>query len=391
MKLLEKLSAVNIKMTKGRIKIFLVLFVLFFSLAGFVFAEEGSNQEEILIYFFTDPLCRDCKNAEEFIIEQKNDYPQLELIVYPITDTKKLNEIAAKYEIEDYQVGMAPTIFINGTLLQIGSFTSNSEKEIMGAIQGELVDVDCCIQKIPFTNIEIDMANWSLPIITIALGSIDGFNICSIGALILVLSIVFVFDSKKKIFFYGGLFIFTAVLIYGLLVFIWGRLFEVLVGQLEILRIIIGLTALGGGIYFFKEFYRFFKYGPTCKASGSKIARKATFKLKQAFEEPDQKPYLLISSIIFFAIIITLVELPCSIGIPLAFAGILVEAGVSSTSYILYILLYLSFYMLIELIIFTGAVLTKKIWIADSKMITWVTFSGAIILFYLAFYYLIGT
>ena len=92
----------------------------------------------------------------------------------------------------------------------------------------------------------------------------------------------------------------------------------------------------------------------------------------------------------FFAAVITIVELPCSIGIPIAFAGILVEKGVSLGVYIFYILLYLFFYMLIELIIFTGAVLTKKIWFAGSKAITWITFVGAMVLFYLAFYYLIG-
>ncbi len=370
------------------IKIFFLLFVLFFSINNVLAIENTNNQEEILIYFFTDPLCRDCKNAEEFIREQKNDYPQINLEIYSISDTKKLDEIATKYQIEDYQRGMAPTIFINGNLLQIGSFTSNSKKEIMGAIEGELVEVDCCIQKIPFTNIEIDMSNWSLPIVTMVLGSIDGFNVCSLGALILVLSIVLVFNSRKKIFFFGGLFIITAVIVYGLLVFAWGKLFELLVGQLEVLRIIVGLGAFLGGVYFFKEFWRFFKYGPTCQSSDSKLAQKATLKLKQAFERPGQKLYLLISSVVIFAIIITLVELPCSIGIPLAFAGILVEAGVSTSSYIFYILLYLFFYMLIELIIFTGAVLSKEIWFAGSKLITWITFIGALVLFYLAFYYL---
>jgi hypothetical protein len=69
----------------------------------------------------------------------------------------------------------------------------------------------------------------------------------------------------------------------------------------------------------------------------------------------------------------------------------LVEEGVSLLEHILYISIYLLFYMLIEIIIFTGAVLTKKIWIANSRAITWVTLAGALILFYLAFYYLFSS
>ncbi|MEA2092567.1 MAG: hypothetical protein U9P61_01180, partial [Patescibacteria group bacterium] len=97
---------------------------------------------------------------------------------------------------------------------------------------------------------------------------------------------------------------------------------------------------------------------------------------------------ILAGAVVYFAVIIVIVELPCSIGIPIAFSVILVEEGVSLLEHILYISIFLFFYMLIEIIIFVGAVFTKKIWIANSKAITWVTFIGALILFYLAFYYL---
>ncbi len=362
----------------------LLLTVFIFSLFSYVQAEE-----EVVINFFDDRLCPVCHNAKVFIQELQETYPEIELNIYSISNTQRLKEVATEHGQEDYRI-MAPTITVNGNFFQFRDFTSREQKMLIQAIEGEEVEDDCCIINIPFLNIEIDISNWSLPFITVVLGSIDGFNVCSLGALILVLSIVMVLNSKKKIFFYGGLFILTAVIIYGVLVFAWGKLFEILVGQLEILRIIVGLAAFGGGIYFFKEFLRFLKYGPTCQTTNSQIAKKATNKLKQAFEQPGNKIYLLAGSIMFFAAVITLVELPCSIGIPVAFAGILVEAGVPLTAYISYILLYLFFYMLIELIIFSGAVLTKKIWFAGSKAVTWITFVGALVLFYLALHYLIG-
>jgi glutaredoxin len=390
----KKLDVKNKKsqsMFKKITKLFLLTAILFLSFGGIVFAETDVNGEEekVVIYLFDDRLCPVCKDAKDFIQGIQNDYPQVELRVYPVTDTEKLNEIAREHGINDYRI-MAPTIFIGDYFFQFRDFTSRSEEMILGAIEGKVVKEDCCIIKIPFLNIEVDISNWSLPFIAMLLGSIDGLNVCSIGALILILSIVLVFKSKKKVFFFGGLFIFTSVVVYGTLVFIWGQLFEKLIGHLEILRTIIGFAVLGGAIYFFKEFYRFFKYGPTCKSSDSVLIKKATEKLQKAFERKGQSTLLLVVAVVSFAFVITIVELPCSIGIPIAFSGILVEAGITSASFFFYILLYLFFYMLIELIIFIGAVFTKQIWLAGSKAITWITFAGSMILFFLAFYYLIG-
>ena len=208
--------------------------------------------------------------------------------------------------------------------------------------------------------------------------------------LILILSIVLVFKSRKKIFFYGGLFIFTTVVVYGVLVFMWGQLFRALIGHSEMLSYIVGVAAFFGGVYFFKEFYRFFRYGPTCESSSNKFAIKATKKVQAVFADSRKGTLALATSIMFFAAIITIVELPCSVGIPIAFTGVLTEAGVSLTVFVSYVLLYLFFYMLIEIIIFSGAVFTRKIWIANSKAITWITLLGSLALFYLAYYYILG-
>ncbi len=368
-------------------RIFFTILILL--LGFFLFVPPVMAEDQIVVDFFDDRLCPVCGAAKEFIQDQQENYPHMELRIYPISDTDKLREVADSYGVDDYRV-MSPTIFIGDNFFQFNDFNDRHREMIIRALEGETIEENGLTVRIPFTNIEFNVDDWSLPLITIILGSLDGFNICSIGALILVLSIVMVLDSKRQMFLYGGLFILTAVTIYGVMVFAWGRLFEALVGHLEILRIIVGLAALGGGIYFFKEFLRFFRYGPTCQTSNSKMATGAMNKLKAAFESPDRKPMLLIGSIIFFAAAITIVELPCSIGLPVAYTGILVQSNLSLLTYTLYILAYLFFYMLIELIIFTGAVFTKKIWFAGSKVITWVTFAGAAVLFYLAFYYLLS-
>ena len=373
-------------------KLFFTLFFILISFFNFglnnVLAEEAKTEkEELTIYFFDDRLCPVCSDAKKFIENEVNKRPELNLEVYPISNTKKLKEIADRFEIEDYYL-MAPTIFIGESFLQFTNFSSRQEEIVISAIEGKKVEDDCCVTRVPLLNFEVDMSNWSLGFAAMGLGIVDGFNVCSIGALILILTIVLSLNSRRKMLLFGGLFILTTVLVYGLLVFVWSFILELLIGEQEILRFIIGLAAFGGSIFFFRQFWRFYKYGPTCSSSNSKLARGAIEKLKKSFENPKKGNLYLALSVISFAGIITIVELPCSVGIPLTFSGILAGSNLSLLQYIWYIVVFLFFYMLVEFIIFFGAVLTKNIWFAGSKTITWITFIGALVLLYLALYYL---
>jgi hypothetical protein len=350
---------------------------------------EIAETEKITVYFFEDRLCSVCKSQKDFMMEIQEDYPEMELLIYQINDFDKLEEIAEMHGIEDVKI-MAPTTFIGDNYFQFAYFTDREKQQIIDALDGRTVHKNCCLVRIPILNIEIDISGWSLPFIAFILGSLDGFNICSLGALILILSIFLVFKSRKKVFFFGGLFIFTTVIVYGVLVFFWGQLFKTLVGHSEILGYIVGASAFFGGLYFFKEFLRFLKNGPTCNSSSNKFAIKATKKVQEVFADSKKGTLALATSIIFFAIVITVIELPCSVGIPITFIGILTEAGVSSISSIPYILLYLFFYMIDEIIIFLGAVFTREIWLTESKVITWITLIGSLVLFYLSYHYFFG-
>lgn len=344
--------------------------------------------EEVTAYYFEDKLCSVCAQQSDFLDTVEDEYPSLNVVRYDISETDKFQELAAEQGLDNYQI-MAPTTFIGDEFLQFSSFGAEEEDALRAAIEGREQPQDTSL-RLPLIGTRIDTSTWSLPLLAIVLGTLDGFNVCSLGALILILTIVLAFDSRKKIFLFGGLFILTTVIVYGALVFVWGQLINTFIGQLSALRFIVGLAALAASAWFFREFWRFYKYGPTCETSNLKLARISSQKLKSAFEDPGKGTAMLASAIILFAVAITIVELPCSIGVPIAFTGILVQSGASLGMYTVYILLYLFFYMLIELIVFTGAVLTKEIWFAGSKLITWTTFVGAVILLLLGLYYLLA-
>ncbi len=386
---------------------FLVFLVLLVPGVHAARLEEGSGedviQEEMTLHYFYMHGCPACSTQERFLEErgiflkedgryleevQPEDYPYLTVKTYdvyePGTD-QVLRDLAERYGHEDVRM-VTPTTFLDGELFQ--GFDENKGERMMGIIEGEDVEDDGMIE-VPFFG-RIHPEDLPLPLLAFALGSVDGMNVCSIGALVMVLMIVLSFDNRKKIFFYGFLFILTVVLIYGLIIFTWYHILEAVMKHLGILQYVIGAAGIIGGAVFFKQFIEFYRHGPNCEYSQAGFVTKARIKVKESFEGKQAGPIALIGSVILFAAVVTLIELPCSAALPLAFSGVLVDAQLVGLTYVFYIGLYLFFYMLIELVIFTGAVITKEIWFGSGKFVTWVTLIGALILFFLGISYLFG-
>lgn len=156
------------------------------------------------------------------------------------------------------------------------------------------------------------------------------------------------------------------------------------------MELVIGVITLIGGIYFFREFLKAYKYGPNCEIDeGKKISGRFSIRFKKLIEE-NTKILPIVFSILIFAATITVVEFPCSAAVPLTFAGILSKANLSQLAYLLYICIFIIFYLLDELIIFLIAVFTMKLWLSSPKFVTWIILIQALIMFFLSFHYLFG-
>ena len=242
------------------------------------------------------------------------------------------------------------------------------------------------IAKIPLIG-EVDLLNFSLPILAIILGITDGFNVCSLGALVIILGLVMVLGSKKRIFFMGGAFLLTTGIVYGLLIFLWHQLFTLIAPLMRSLEILIGILSLAGGLYLLREFYRAYKSGPVC--SSNNIMSRLTPKVERIFKNKTNW-LILFGTVILFALFVTVIEFPCSAVIPVLFSSILVESGISTAASIAYIALFLLFYLLDEIIIFVIAVMTMKIKIVSPKFIIFFNLLAAAIFIFIGSYYLLG-
>ena len=237
---------------------------------------------------------------------------------------------------------------------------------------------------------EINIGKYSLLTLTVILGFLDGFNVCSLGALVFILGLVLAFRSREKVLVFGGIFILTTAVIYGLLMVLWYQFFSLLSSYIGAMQVVVGLIAIGGGIYFFKEFLKFRKQGPVCEMGVSQgIAAKFTSRMQKSFKN-SKNIFAVIGSLLVFAALITVIEFPCSAAVPVVYAGILTQAELAPFQYIFYIALFVFLYMADEIIIFLVSIATMKLWLASKKFVTYITLIEAIVLFLLGVYYLSG-
>jgi thiol-disulfide isomerase/thioredoxin len=377
------------------------LFLIFLLLSGLIFFSPVFAQTnppadgKLEINFFYSETCPHCKAEQEFLDTLQEEYPQTTINRYLSSDAesrKLMVDLLIKHSAEKY-AGLVPLTFINEDFFLGFDNADGAGKEIEASIQRQLADIepkpaeDKNKVKLPLIG-EVDLSKYSLFGQAFVLGFFDGFNVCSLGALVLILGLVLVLRSRMKILLFGGAYILATAIVYGILIVLWYKLFYYLGPVLNIMNVFVGALGILGAVYFFRQFLKFKKYGPTCDtAQNNNIVTKFSQKVQNTFKETGGI-WGVVISIFIFAIVITIVEFPCSAVIPVLFAGILAKAKLSALTYLFYIALYILFYMLDEIVVFIIAVFTMNIKITSGKSMIWLSLIEAIVLLGLGAYYL---
>jgi len=372
----------------------LFILILGILIPNFVLAQKPSLE----INFFYSSTCPHCSAEKIFLQKIEKKYPEIKINSYLSEDEKNqklLQDLCKKYGIEKY-LGLVPMTFIGDEFFLGFDNEKEGGVKIENSIKRQLESeppkkINESEQKkinLPLIS-NLELSKYSLPVFTIILGLLDGFNVCSLGALVMILGLTLALRNRKKILILGGTYILAAAVVYALLIFFWYHLFILLTPYLRFVQISVGLLAILSGGYFIKEFIRIKKQGATCEINGKKITNNLTSRLENSLKE-SKNIFFLIGSILIFAALLTLIEFPCSAAVPLVFAGVLAKASLTTFQYLFYIILYIFFYMFDEIVIFLIAVFSLKLWLTSPKFVALSDFIEAIILFVLGLYYMIG-
>ena len=202
----------------------------------------------------------------------------------------------------------------------------------------------------------IDVGSRALWLSTALIAFVDGFNPCSLWVLALLLAVVIHTKSRRRVLLVGLTFLLVTSAVYGL--FIAG-LFSVFsyVSFLGWIRVLVAGIALAFALVNLKD-YVAYRQGFSLTIDD---AHKPGIygRIRGVMNARASLPATLAATA-GMALGVTLVELPCTAGLPVLWTTLLADAGVGAGAFVVLLALYMVIYLLDELLIFGAVVVTMR-------------------------------
>jgi glutaredoxin len=201
----------------------------------------------------------------------------------------------------------------------------------------------------------IETRSLSLPMLTVVLGAVDGFNPCAMWVLVFLIGLLVGLNDRLRMWTYGAAFLLTSGAVYFVFMATWLNLFLFL-GSLTWIRAAVGVFALGAGAYYLREFVR--NPDAACPVASPGGKQHVMDRLRAAVSE--RSFVMAVVGIMTLAIAVNMIELLCSAGIPAVYTQVLALSNLSPVAYYGHLALYIAVFMLDDAIIFVAAMLTLQ-------------------------------
>ena len=198
----------------------------------------------------------------------------------------------------------------------------------------------------------------SLPLLAVVLGLVDGFNPCAMWILIFLITMLLNMKNRKRMWILGITFILTSGLVYLAFMMSWLNL-ATFISKFTFIRILIALIAFLVGFINLNNYYKAKKKADGCEVVDKKDRKKIMTQIMNITSE--KKFIVALGGIIILAASVNIIEMMCSIGLPLMFTQILAMNNLSFGSYMLYMIMYILFFLLDDIVVFVISMISLKV------------------------------
>ena len=356
-----------------------------------------SAKEKVNLYLFHSETCMHCQAEIKYLKELEKEYDNLKVHLYEVDshkdNAKLMIKVKEKLKIDSpnvpftvignyYYIGFSDGIG-DGIKELVEKYSEEKETNMVKPIleDKEVPNIEMLNGEIKTINIfgkEVNPVNLSLPVLSIVLGAIDGFNPCAMWVLIFLITMLFNMKDRKKMWFLGITFLVTSALVYLLFMFAWLGITTTLLTKVSWFRILIALVALVGAFVNLRSFYRSIKNGTGCEVVDNKKRKNIMTRIRKITSE---KSFILaILGVMILAASVNIIELACSAGIPVLFTNVLALNNLTKLQTTLYIYLYILFFLIDDIIVFVIAMLTLNIKAISTKYTKYSHLIGGILM-----------
>ncbi|HEX6843551.1 MAG TPA: glutaredoxin family protein [Actinomycetota bacterium] len=305
--------------------------------------------------------CPYCEAELAFLEELSDRQPSLEVRSYEISTSEE--NLQRFYDVAGdlgFEPSSVPTTVL-GDQVWVG-FTDEIGAEIGAAVEAAVgeapvtpspeasVTVD-----VPFVG-AVDVGDRSLVVSTIVIGFVDGVNPCSLWVLMMLLALVLHSGSRARVALVGTVFLAVTAALYGL--YILGAYSALsYAGASSWIRVVVVVVAGTLGVLQLIDAAR---PGMTTSLSIRASRRPGLFRQMRGLALEGRGIPAVILGTAVLAVGVSLLETPCTAGLPVLWSGMVAEQGVSGVGFLVLILLYLAVFLLDELLVFGAAVVTMR-------------------------------
>ncbi len=306
---------------------------------------------------FVRPGCGRCRIAKEWLPGFVARHPALELVEHDIAaDAAARDRLRDLVRMHKMAAASVPAFLVAGRLVvgfdrpettgaRIEALLeplSRPCREAIGTGDGEEPAPEAVAEAIDVPLLgRLDAARLGMPTFTLAVGLVDGFNPCAMWVLLLLLSILVNLRDRLRILAVAGTFIVISGLAYFAFMAAWLNVFE-WVGCLRPVQVALGMLAVGIGTVHVKDFVALGR-GPSLSIPAA--AKPGIYARIRRIVNAENLPAAVAGAIVL-AVLVNLVELLCTAGLPALYTNVLAGRGYPATVRYGYLGLYIAAYML---------------------------------------------
>lgn len=323
------------------IAIFLALFVplllAMISLGAANKPTQSTRQENILEVFVRDG-CPHCAEAKGFLSDFGSKRPWLHIVYRPVDhDPAARGELVRHSQNANIWPPGVPTFVINGRVL-VGFDDAAHTGPLLEALVEQTSSHSQAVETALFGNLSV--SRLGLPLFTLAMGLLDGFNPCAMWVLLFLLSLLIHLRDRKRMALIAGTFVLASGAVYYAFMAAWLNLL-LIIGISTALRLALGGVALVIGGINVKDFFTLgqgFSLSIPASAKPGLYARmRAVLGAETLFPS--------LTAVAILAVTVNFIELLCTAGFPALYTAVLTQQELSPSAHYTYLGLYILGYV----------------------------------------------
>lgn len=307
-----------------------------------------------VLQVFVRDGCPYCADAKAFLDGVQRQRPDLQIVYRPVdADPAARDALNALSRAHGAWPPGVPTFHAAGQLIVGFESAETTGQELLRLIDAGTAVRQHSVDSTLFGTLSAQRLG--LPLFTLALGLLDGFNPCAMWALLFLLAMLVRQNDRRRMVLIAGTFVFVSGAVYYAFMAAWLNLF-LAVGLSRPVRLLLAGVALLIGAFNVKDFFalgRGFSFSIPEGAKPGLVARMRSVLRAQSLA-------VSLLGIAALAVVVNLVELLCTAGLPAIYTAVLAQQQLGTAAHLAYLGLYIVGYVADDSLMVALAVLALR-------------------------------